>query len=131
MKNCLKDLINTKYVSLDSLNKAISQFPYTFSDKAVKPQIIPNTFVCRGTSGGNGHENWSLLRLLPLMIGYDIPEGDKSLKILTLLKDVLELVMSQHFTDELIHFLDCKISEHRELLQKTFLNSTLSQTSFH
>jgi len=30
---CLQDLITKKYVTLDSLNKAIRQFPYTFSNK--------------------------------------------------------------------------------------------------
>lgn len=122
---CLKDLIAKKYISLESLNRAIRQFPYTFSDKADKPQIIPKTSFSRGTTGGNGHENWSLLRLLPLMIGHNIPEGDQSWEILMLLKDTLELVMSAHFTEELIHVLDCKISEHRELVQKTFPNYRL------
>lgn len=42
-----------------------------------------------------------------------------------LLKDVVEIVMSTHFTDELIHFLNHKICEHRELLQKTFPNYKL------
>lgn len=59
------------------------------------------------------------------MIGHDIPEGDQAWEILMLLKDILELVMSSHFTDELLHFLDCKISEHRELLQETFPNYKL------
>lgn len=122
---CLKDLIAKKYVSLDSLNKAIRQFPYTFSDKADQPQIIPKTFITKGTTGGNGHENWSLLRLLPLRIGHNIPEGDRSWEILMLLKDILELVVSSHFTDELIHILDCKIAERRELLQETFPNYKL------
>lgn len=119
---CLKDLITKKYVSLDSLNKAIRQFAYTFSDKTDQPQIIPKPFISKGTTCGNGHENWSLLRLLPLMIGHNIPEGDQSWEILMLLKDILELVMSLHFTDELIHVLDCKISEHRGLLRETFPN---------
>ncbi|XP_031177005.1 uncharacterized protein LOC116065609 [Sander lucioperca] len=35
--------------------------------KADKPQIIPKTFIAKGTIVGNGHENWALLRLLPLM----------------------------------------------------------------
>lgn len=122
---CLKDLINKKYISLESLNRAIRQFPYTFSNKTDKPQIIPKTSFSRGTTGGNGHKNWSLLRLLPLMIGYNIPEGDQSWEILMLLKDTIELVMSAHFTKELIHFLVSKISEHRELLQKTFQNYRL------
>lgn len=43
------------------------------------------------------------------MMGYNIPEGGQSWEILMLLKDVLELGMSPHFTEELIHFLDCKI----------------------
>lgn len=119
---CLQDLINKEYVSLDFLNKVIRQFSYTFSDKANQPQIISKTFNSKGTTGGNGHENWSLLRLLPLMIGYNVPGGDQAWERLMLLKDILELVMSSHFTEELIHFLDCKISEHREVLQKTFPN---------
>lgn len=56
-----------------------------------------------------------------------MPEGDQAREILMLLKDILELVMSSHFTDELIHFLDCKISEHRGLLQETFPNNKLHQ----
>ncbi len=42
-----------------------------------------------------------------------------------LLKDKLEMVMSPHFTEELIHFLECKIYEHRELLQQTSPNYKL------
>lgn len=121
----LQDLIVKKYVTLDALNKVIRQFPYTFSDKADQPQIIPKTFSSKRTIAGNGHENWSLLRLLPLMIGRNVPEGDPSWEILMLLKDMLELVMSSCFTEELIHFLECKISEHREVLQKTFPNYRL------
>lgn len=47
---CLQDLITKKYVSLDSLNEAIRQFPYTFSDKADKPQTIPKTFLKGSTN---------------------------------------------------------------------------------
>lgn len=122
---CLKDLIKKKYVSLDSLNKAVRQFLYTFSDKADQPQMIPKTLISKRTTGGNGHENWSLLRLFPLMIGHVNPEGDQAREILMLLKDILELVVSSHFTNELIHVLDCKISGHRELLQETFPNYKL------
>lgn len=66
-----------------------------------------------------------IVRLLPLILGHDIPEGDQSWEILMLLKDILELVMSSHFTDELIHVLDCKISEHRGMLRETFLKYKL------
>ncbi|KAL2080249.1 hypothetical protein ACEWY4_024042 [Coilia grayii] len=122
---CLQSFIAKKYVSLDSVNEAIRKFPYTFSDKVDQPQKIPKNFFLKGTIGGNGHENRSLLRLLPLIVGHSIPEGDEAWETLMLLKDMVEIVMSSHFNDELIDFLDCKISEHRELLQTTFPNYRL------
>lgn len=103
---CLKDFIIKKYVSLEFLNRATRQFPYTFLDKFVQQQIIQKIFISKGTIEENGHENWSLLRLLLLMIGLHIPEGHRPWEILMLLKDILEVVMSSHFTDELIHVLD-------------------------
>lgn len=124
---CLQSLISKRCVSLDSVNKAIRNFPYAFSDKVDQPQKIPKGLISKGTIRGNGHENWSLLRLLPLMIGHSVPEGDEAWETLMLLKDIVEIVMSSHFTDELIHFLDCKISEHRQLLQSAFPNYKLRQ----
>lgn len=57
------------------------------------------TFNSKDTTGGNAFENWSLLRLLPLLIAHDILEGDHAWVILMLLNDILELVMLSHFTD--------------------------------
>ncbi|XP_026116308.1 uncharacterized protein LOC113094884 [Carassius auratus] len=73
---CLKKLISDKYFTLDELNSAIQNFPYLFSDKTNRPNKIPRSFSINGTIGGNGHENWTLLRLIPLMIGELIPEND-------------------------------------------------------
>lgn len=120
MALCLNDLINKKYITLEYVNRTIKQFPYKFIDKTDQPQVIPTTFASRGTIGGNGHENWALLRLLPLMIGFDIPENDATWEILMLLKDILELATSFRFTDDTIDFLGAKISEHRGLLLKVF-----------
>ncbi len=120
MALCLNALINKKYITLEYVNRMIKQFPYQFMDKIDQPQVIPTTFASRGTIGGNGHENWALLRLLPLMIGFDIPENDAIWEILMLLKDILELATSFRFTDDTIDFLAAKISEHRGLLLKVF-----------
>lgn len=49
--------------------------------------------------GGNGHENWSLIRLIPLLIGHYIPEGDETWGVLLCLKDVVELAMSSRITE--------------------------------
>lgn len=125
MSLCIKDLISKKYISLDSLNKAIKHFPYKFTDRTDQPQPIPATFASRGTIGGNGHENWALTRLLPLMIGFDVPENDQTWEILMLLKDILELTVSFRVTEDSLDFLDAKISEHRGVLLTVFPHFTL------
>lgn len=102
---CLSEMIEKKYISLESVNHAINNFAYTFSDKTNRPQQIPKAFATKGTIGGNGHENWTLLRLLPLLIGDDVPEGDTSWEILMLLKDIFELAVASKHTEESIDFL--------------------------
>lgn len=69
---CLDLLIKKKYFTLFQLNGLISQFPYKWTDKSDSPQPIPINFATRKSIGGNAHENWSLLRLLPLMIGFKV-----------------------------------------------------------
>lgn len=83
---CISDLISKKYFSLETLNHAIKTFAYAFNDSTDQPQPIAHGFSTKGTIGGNGHENWALIRLLPLLIGHKVPEGDNAWNILLLLK---------------------------------------------
>lgn len=122
---CIQHLIKKNYISLETLNQAIKEFPYSFSDKTDKPQQIPKALSSKKTIGGNGHENWCLIRLLPLMIGHHVPEGDETWDVLMALKDVLEMVVSVRFTDESLLYLESKVSEHRELLLNAFPNCRL------
>lgn len=117
---CLTDLIGKNYFTLHMLNQAIRDFNYTFTDKTDRPQIIGKGFSTKGTIGGNAHENWCLIRLLPFLIGHCVPEGENAWEILMLLKDIVELTVATRHTEETLIFLDCKITEHRRLLQSTF-----------
>lgn len=117
---CLDVLIKKKYFSLQELNRIIKQFPYRWKDRTNSPQGIPQTFALRKTVGGNAHENWCLLRLLPLMIGHNIPEEEQAWQLLMTLKDVVELVMSPTHTIESIGLLDSLIAEHRHRFLTVF-----------
>ena len=117
---CLKTLIAKKYFTLEELNTAIQHFPYTFSDKTNRPQAIPKAFRLKGTVGGNGHENWALLRLLPLLIGNKIPENDTTWGIILDIKDIVEILASPIFTEENLFYLEARICEHGQLLQEVF-----------
>lgn len=125
LAHSLKGLIARKYFTLEELNRAILSFPIQHSDKVNRPHPIPQSFATRGTIGGNGHENHALLRLLPVLIGSRVPEGDKFWEVLMELKDIVELAMSHTFTDDTIQYMACKISDHRQLLQEVFPNLRL------
>lgn len=62
----------------------------------------------------------SLLRLLPLMIGFKVPESEPAWHLLMDLKDIVELVVSPFHTDDTIRFLDTKISEHSHRYLQVF-----------
>lgn len=117
---CLKKFITKKYISLDHLNTIIQNFPYKYSDKTNRPQKISEKVLVSKTTGGNGHENWTLLRLLPLLIGDVVPANDDAWSVILELKDIVELVASSTFTDASLCYLDAKTSEHRRLLQSVF-----------
>ncbi|KAL6455740.1 hypothetical protein MHYP_G00355910 [Metynnis hypsauchen] len=120
MALCLKVFIQSKYFTLEELNRSIKEFPYKWSDKADAPQLVPVNFAARKSVGGNGHKNWTLLRLLPLMVGSKIPEGDPTWEVILVLKDIVELAVSQIHTEETICYLDSKISEHRHRFFQAF-----------
>ncbi|RXN31607.1 sterile alpha motif domain-containing 3-like protein [Labeo rohita] len=103
---CLTDLIGKTYFTLDVLNHAIKNFNYTFADKTDRPQVIGKGFSTKGTIGGNAHENWCLIRLLPFLIGSYVPEGDNTWEVLMLLKDIIELVVAPQHTEETLQFLE-------------------------
>lgn len=105
---------------MDYLNTAIQSFPYKFSDRVNRPQKIPEKVLMNSTNGSNGYENWTLLRLLPLLISHVVPEDDDAWSAIVELKDIVELLTSSSFTDESMCYLDAKISEHRKLLLIVF-----------
>lgn len=117
---CLKCLISKGFITLEVLNDCIKSFPFKYSDKVNKPQKIPKASFEKGTVGGNGHENWTLLRLLPFMIGRKIPEQEPSWEILMDLKEILDIVVSSELSEDALCYLSGKLLEHRKLLTSTF-----------
>lgn len=129
LARCLSIFINNKYLTLSELNDLIKKFPFKFSDVVDRPQPIPENFASRCSIGGNSHENWALIRSLPLLIGSKIPCDDPAWQILMKLKDIVELTMAPVYSCESLAFLDFKISEHRQRLQEVF--PTLKLTPKH
>lgn len=117
---CLNVFIKKRYFTLIKLNELITQFPYKGTDKIDHPQPIPLHFASCKSIGGNAAENWTLLRLLPFIIGVKIPFDEPAWQVLMTLKDITELVVSPIQTEESISYLDTLISEHRDRLLEVF-----------
>lgn len=117
---CLKELIRKGFITFDGLNKRLKSFPYQYSDKTNKPQQITKASFGTGRLSGNGHENWTLLRLLPLIIGSCVPELEPSWEILMDLKEIVEIVVSKTISEDRLAYLESKITDHRRLLLETF-----------
>lgn len=117
---CIGEMIRRKYFTLEYLNERILSFPYQHTDKLDKPHKIPPTFTVKKSIGGNAHENSTLLRLLPLIIGNAVPEEDEAWTVLMDLKEVVELSLCSEFTEESIQYLQSKIQDHKEMLKEAF-----------
>jgi len=113
---CFSVLISKNYFSLECLNTRILKFPFKWGDKKNRSQVIPNSYSCKKTIGGNAHENWNLIRFLPFLVGDLIPEGELAWQVILDLKEIVELAVAPCHTDETIAYLDIKVSEHRQRL---------------
>ena len=78
----------------------IQSFPYKWGDKTNRPHLLPRTFQSKKTIGGNAHENWCLLRLLPLIVGNLTPEDEPAWQLILDLKDIVDLVVCPIHTNE-------------------------------
>ena len=57
---------------------------------------------------------WCLLRLLPLMIGYMVPENDKKWEVLLQLREIVEYIFSPSLTESSTYVLDWLVEMHHE-----------------
>lgn len=122
---CFQVFIKKKYFSLNELNTLITQFPYKGTDQTNSPHAVPQNFIDRRTIRGNVHENWALIRFLPLIVGSLVPQNEPFWQVLMTLKDIVELVVAPVHTAQTIGYLDSKISEHRHRFLAVFPKETL------
>lgn len=103
----------------------------TDEDSEIKEkEVRSGAFQCRTkdihqSHVTKAHENWCLLRLLPLMIGTLIPDDEPAWQLILDLKDIVDLVLAPiHYADT-IDYLEFKISEHSQRLKEVFPDKKL------
>ena len=122
---CLSVFVSKGYFTISWLNDVIQAFPFKFKDAVNRPQRIPENAVTCGTVGGNATENWTLIRLLPVLIGIKIPTDDDVWYLLMELKDIVELCFAPCITEHAVGYLATKIAAHKRLYKELFPQTNL------
>ena len=112
-----------KFFTYSQLNRRIAQFSYQGSDAASTPSVV----VEKGVKiGGQAAENWSLLRLLPIIIGEKIPDTDDPVWQLTVqLKEIVELICAPTISLSQVALLNVLIVEYLETRKEMFPDQKL------
>lgn len=70
LAHCLYLLISKKCFTISRLNEPIEKFPYKWTDKTNRAPTVTHASMSNGSNGVIAHENWSLLRFLPFLVGH-------------------------------------------------------------
>ncbi len=107
-----------KFFTYSQLNRRIRQFSYQGSDATSTPSDVSEKGV---KIGGQATENWSLLRLLPIIIGEKIAETDDPIWQLTVqLKELVELICAPKISHSQVALLNVLIVEYLETRKEMF-----------
>lgn len=114
LKLVLNSLIEQKILTLDQLNYRLTSFDYGFADCHNKPSLIRPQDLKNpdGSFRQTAAQTWCLLRLLPLMVGDLVPEGNRHWELLLSLLSCMELIFSPELTDGAVTYLKHLIEEH-------------------
>ncbi len=116
----LKHFTSKKFFTLNEFNEALDSFPYYHHDATNKPHAIPANYYSKKkvSIGGNCHENWTIIRLLPLILHNKVPEDDEFFEMLLYLKDIVEIAFAPVVDEGVLSVFDDLIQNHKKL----FLN---------
>ncbi|KAF7641351.1 hypothetical protein LDENG_00283860, partial [Lucifuga dentata] len=112
-----------KFFTYSQLNRRIRQFSYQGSDATSTPSEV----VEKGVKiGGQAAENWSLLRLLPIIIGEKIRDTEDPVWQLTVhLKELVELICAPKIALSQVALLNVLIGKYLETRKELFPDDKL------
>ena len=115
IKYLMVHCISSKYFKLDQYNSRLLNynFGYTETDKPVI--ILSQALLDTGSLRSSASQMIVLIRNLPFLIGYHIPENDQHWKCFLLLRKLIDIVMCPKVHTGLCATLKFLIKEHHSL----------------
>ncbi|XP_033097594.1 uncharacterized protein LOC117101675 [Anneissia japonica] len=120
----LTSLTKERYVTTDFVNRRICSFRYSHLDMRNKPVGISVSGSTVSVKQ-NAARNWCLIRLLPLMIGRFIPEGNLHWELLLNLKQCVDLIFCPEISHEAVVGLSHLLQENLQLFKHLFPHSRI------
>lgn len=130
LKNILNEMIREKMLTLGQLNYAIDNFSYGWNNKRSKPQPISERSLKRGGQlSGSASEKWTLLRLLPELIG-SLIVPNKYWDLYLLLREVVDIVMAPVVRKSWMPYLEEKITEFLVTFDSLFKGTSIPKMHY-
>lgn len=121
----IKSLVRAKVLTIQQFNQRLRMFSFGAADIADKFAPLPADFVSKNKSlSGKAAEKWAIFRLLSMLIGDLIPEGNDVWQLHLLCREICEIVLAPAIDPDWIPYLEVLIAQHHQLL------NTISPTSF-
>lgn len=115
------------FFTLATFNSYLSNHSYGFCDQKNKPScLLESTLKSRDNSlKQHASQMWCLMRVLPLLIGSFIPEGNLLWSLILELMKIVDVAFSDSVTEGLSLYLKHLIQEHHSLFRQIFPNTNL------
>jgi hypothetical protein len=115
----LKHLIRKKMLTVKGFNDRLSKFKFGKADALDKFGPLPLDFVTKDKSVcGKAVENWTMFRLLSLVVGDVVPFDDEFWHMHLLCREICEMILAPVVDSSWLPHLDTIISHHHKLLAK-------------
>ena len=110
LKLIIKTLHSEGIVTLSQLNTELQKFAFGQNDRSSKPVSISQRVLQDGSIAGKAVEKWTLMRVLPFLIGKFVPEDNACWKLYLLLRLIADIVLSPAAGPSWISYLETIVS---------------------
>jgi hypothetical protein len=115
IKHLMKHCISLKYFNLEQYNSRLLNFNFGYTETDKPVVILSHALSSTGSVRSSASQMIVLLRNLPFLIGYSIPEGDRYWECFLLLRKIVDIVMSPKVSVSLCATLKLLIKKHHAL----------------
>ena len=111
----LKKLLSNKVMSVKQFDSRLSAYKFGSNDRKDIPPLLGNTFFSSEIHG-TAAQNYTLLRMLPYLIGDLVPVNDETWELYIILRSICDIVLAPVVHDSWLPVLDSLICDHHRLL---------------